>query len=584
MAPKAKTIKNDVLQDDGNLLDHRQDQFYWYSIEDGIKLLLWIRQSQLSYIESPVTLNQGEEYAYFRENTDRILLTDPYHSSNFVEYLKDDIARITTSGHIGSNMAWTVMPTTIIIPVLSGLHWRTVVIKVNYDQQTVNVLFDDPYGVGAFPQDLQTVITTALKSSISKLIQTEKHIGDVDFILADDHIQTTEKLIDQQGHGKNSWDCGPITFSNIKAYVKQHQENAEKVEYFVPEYNADTHNQKILEVRSCDGDDYSNVVGIPLASEGIIGEIKSQIKQNTVEKIRYVKQSDLLAAQVEVLDSRHVLDIPGMTPLHTASKIGDFEVVQELLSIIKKSDINVQDGSGKTALHYAAQNGHLEVAKELLKMTKPYFIYDRDGQTAIHLAAKGGYVEMVDLLSFHGMGIWLEDTHGKRLLKTAIEAHRIEVLEYLIKSGADVNRDISMPFVVYASQKNHWNIVEWLVDNKAVVFEKRAGKCANILRKCYDNSDFHTKEAIYNAVKSHGIDLKVSKNALTKAITDRFHNNGSIKFFLQRIIKDAKLFFYPSEIDEMICGGDIQDKNWNTILTYTMEMESPQSFALYGNF
>ena len=44
------------------------------------------------------------------------------------------------------------MPTLIVIPILSGIYWRTVAIQINYESTNIDVVWDDPNG--KFPEKL----------------------------------------------------------------------------------------------------------------------------------------------------------------------------------------------------------------------------------------------------------------------------------------------------------------------------------------------------------------------------------------------------------------------------------------------
>ena len=48
------------------------------------------------------------------------------------------------------------MPTLIVIPLLSGLHWRAVVIEINYNNIDVKIIWDDPFG--QFPKYLKELV------------------------------------------------------------------------------------------------------------------------------------------------------------------------------------------------------------------------------------------------------------------------------------------------------------------------------------------------------------------------------------------------------------------------------------------
>jgi len=102
MQKNKKSIKANALGDDRNLAENGMSSHYWYSVGDGFRLVLWLRQQYLNYDNIPVA-NIGEEYVAFRENNSRIFVTDPYYSSNFAQYLIDDITRITATGNFSNN-------------------------------------------------------------------------------------------------------------------------------------------------------------------------------------------------------------------------------------------------------------------------------------------------------------------------------------------------------------------------------------------------------------------------------------------------------------------------------------------------
>jgi len=46
--------KNNELEDDRNLAEHGiNDPHYWYSVSDGFRLVLWLRQKYLNYTGFP---------------------------------------------------------------------------------------------------------------------------------------------------------------------------------------------------------------------------------------------------------------------------------------------------------------------------------------------------------------------------------------------------------------------------------------------------------------------------------------------------------------------------------------------------
>jgi hypothetical protein len=293
--------------DDRNLASHGNDPHYWYSVGDGMRLLAFIRQglhnptssgSQADSISaaSPA-LSKEALYSPHKENPNRIFISDPYYGANFKVYLNDDISKITATGNFkGKSTKWQIMPSTIIIPILSGAHWRAVKIDIDYSTGLVKIVYDDPYGEGRFPESLKTIIEGAIKSEIPKLFPVDIVNSSAVQIQKDDSAQITittyEKQIDQQGRGENSWDCAPITFSNIRDYVKQTLTQSLVCDYSIPDHRekaassagANMSTQKMVDIRALDIEIYHKVSEIELDPERMKA-IKAQLVQYNKSKL-----------------------------------------------------------------------------------------------------------------------------------------------------------------------------------------------------------------------------------------------------------------------------------------------------------
>jgi hypothetical protein len=395
-----KLIKANALGDDRNLAEDAMNPQYWYSVGDGFRLALWLRQHYLNYDNMPVA-KDGEEYTAFRENGNRILVADPYYTDNFSDYLGDDIARITATDNFHELTPWTQMPATIIMPLLSGLHWRTIKVDINYDSKTASILFDDPYGKEAFPETLKLVIIPVIKSNIEKLIRVQTKDDSFNLI---SEIPTDEKSYDQQGHGENSWDCGPITFSNIETYIKY--SIGQTTTYFIPEYTDTTHKEIIATVRATDIQHYSEVAGIIINQERV-EEIRQHLekaiqvqnqKLKELGSVSFLDLSNLDSLQVsmifEVLDNKRLFEGKGKTEEYTKKELdyayqivlGEIYTVTQppnpLIIDNKKAPINyVQIGKDITTKSYTANKtaevGHPDANRKLSKAVDQVLV-DKD--------------------------------------------------------------------------------------------------------------------------------------------------------------------------------------------------------------
>jgi tetratricopeptide (TPR) repeat protein len=247
-----KLIAQSAQGDDRTIASHGlHNHRYLYGMADAMRLTLAIRQNYLYYDNMPI--KGGEQFSALRENHHHIFLADPYHIENFANALRDDVDLLITR--------WQQMPNTLLIPILGGMHWRIVQIKVDYEQKTIKICWDDPYGENHFPTHMRQSILSAVKQHISKLIQ--KQTNDLSFSLVQASIQQEDKKIDQQGSGINDWDCGPIIFSNLKDYIKAIKSGTE-VDYSLGAYYSINHQAEILNTRQRDYETYCLVQEISI--------------------------------------------------------------------------------------------------------------------------------------------------------------------------------------------------------------------------------------------------------------------------------------------------------------------------------
>jgi hypothetical protein len=64
------------------------------------------------------------------------------------------------------------MPKLLVIPLLSAMYWRTIVIQINYEIHSFNIIWDDPSGI--FPDSIKHNLLESIKFNI--LILLNKHI------------------------------------------------------------------------------------------------------------------------------------------------------------------------------------------------------------------------------------------------------------------------------------------------------------------------------------------------------------------------------------------------------------------------
>ncbi len=139
----------------------------------------------------------------------------------------------------------------------------------------------------------------------------------------------------------------------------------------------------------------------------------------------------------------------GETVLMYASRAGAVPIVADLLK--RKVSVNAKDNDGATALSWAARDGQTEVGQLLLGAGASINAADSRGWTPLMYAAVNGHTEFVTLLLANGAKPNVREVGGRTaLLLTATYGDHPEVIQALLKGGADLNATDSAKRSAYA--------------------------------------------------------------------------------------------------------------------------------------
>jgi ankyrin repeat protein len=150
------------------------------------------------------------------------------------------------------------------------------------------------------------------------------------------------------------------------------------------------------------------------------------------EQVENKRLGRLLNSSPDLLDA----PVEGRTPLFQAAAKGQLMVVKTLINW--RADVNSNRSANReTALHAAAAGGHKAVVEALLEAKADPNATSAQGRTPLSIAAGLGYTAVVETLLKRGAKPGLEPDHAA--LFAAVEAGRTNLIERLVKSGADVN-------------------------------------------------------------------------------------------------------------------------------------------------
>ena len=132
----------------------------------------------------------------------------------------------------------------------------------------------------------------------------------------------------------------------------------------------------------------------------------------------------------------NVLGFNDRTLIHTASRYGQFMVVQVLLK--HHADVNVVTRNIWTPLHQASWEGHSKVARLLVEHGADVNSKNMSSETPLHLVSEGsGNLEVAQLLLEHGADPSIRCKYGRDSLYRAILVGHEGLVQLLLKHGAD---------------------------------------------------------------------------------------------------------------------------------------------------
>jgi ankyrin repeat protein len=277
-------------------------------------------------------------------------------------------------------------------------------------------------------------------------------------------------------NAKDEWDWTPLH------YMAQHDYYRDMVEFLIAK-GADVNaknNEGQTPVDVAVSQNHSEIVKL-LIEKGADVSLHAAARQGLLEKLKELigKGSDINAA-----------DSSGQTALHYAARRGHKKIVELLL--VNGANVNTKDSKGLTpaemamtrlrtqitkllvdnnadisSIHLAAFEGNLAKVKTFLQRGINIKTQDSDGRTPLHYAATA---DVAEFLISKGADIHTGDKDDETPLHTTAGAGFKDVVELLIKKGADVNADKSdYTPLSWAIWRNHKDVIRSLVIHGADV-------------------------------------------------------------------------------------------------------------------
>lgn len=284
-------------------------------------------------------------------------------------------------------------------------------------------------------------------------------------------------------------------------------------------------------------------------SNGNISKIKSLLKSSNPDDFitdderpihLAIKQgkTEVVSLLLDYNPDVNALNGDGQTPLHLISKYGYHQIVGKIIA--KGGKVNATNDNGLSPLHIAIINKHEDVARILIDnradIQKRVYRYNRNrdkkkseynNQTPLTLAIKYSSLEIVkDLIQ----RIDINRKSAKYYpLETAILENRPDVVELLLRSGANPNIKRYNPFLTIAVKNNSKEIFNLLLKYGANTTYKSGYYRRSIIKTIIDQK----KEGFLNSFLVKEIDPKKRLEYFNSSIYKGFFEG--VKLFIDHI-------------------------------------------------
>ncbi|XVE99225.1 hypothetical protein REPUB_Repub03eG0179200 [Reevesia pubescens] len=160
-------------------------------------------------------------------------------------------------------------------------------------------------------------------------------------------------------------------------------------------------------------------------------------RTDTLEVLKAINRSDKETTNHLLKKNPHLINAQ---IFHFAIRIGNLEMIDELLSYMSEEDVKTQDSEGDTALHYAAFSpGNTKIAQSLIKKNKELLtIPNHGGHLPLIYACQGGHKDITHCLYNMTTRAYLlspenNETHAAVVIRCCVDSKLFDVALDLLR-------------------------------------------------------------------------------------------------------------------------------------------------------
>lgn len=273
-----------------------------------------------------------------------------------------------------------------------------------------------------------------------------------------------------------------------------------------------------------------NVAKLLISYGASINTHSHEFKESALTLACYKGQLDMVKFLLDAgADQEHKTE-EMHTALMEASMDGHVEVARLLLD--SGAQVTMPADSFESPLTLAACGGHVELAMLLLERGANIEEVNDEGYTPLMEAAREGHEEMVALLLSQGAEInaQTEET-SETALTLACCGGFTEVVDFLIKAGADISAGANTP-LMEAAQEGHLELVKYLISNAGAEINTATSSGDTALTYACDNGHTDVAEVLVSAGANIEQEADGGRTPLMKAC--RSGHASTVEFLISR--------------------------------------------------